>query len=400
MTASGHMPVGPRTATVARLLVLLIVTAAGLGVFVSWPARPEIAPVLVGARPLVCLDDSLTAYGDAGRGWTGGDSTWSAALPGGREVFAFSDTFLPPITPPARPADAGFVHNSLVLRDARGNLSTIVGGTVAQPDSLLSPPDPAHWYWLGAATYLDGALQIPLTEWRTAGPEALDVTFVGSALARLDPGNLHEPASITPWPRARGIQWGQWVQPQGAWTYIYGIEQVADGKYLHIARIAGTDLRQRFSYWTGHSWSNSETDSARITGRVSAEFSVHRLSSGVYQLVTMQDGALGNRLTARYGPTPMGPFGAASTLYIAPEAGVSGSYHDPAVYAYNPHLHTELSTPTSLVVSYNVNSLNTAPGSAVYRQASIYRPRFIVVTLGDEGRPHPRPDGSPRPACP
>lgn len=397
MTGSGRAPVRPRTGTAARLLAVLIVTAAWLGVFVSWPP-PDIAPTLVGARPLTCLDESLTAYGDAGRGWTGGDSTWSAALPGGREVFAFSDTFLPPITPPARPADAGFVHNSLVLRDARGALSTIVGGTAAQPESLLSPPDPAHWYWLGAATYLDGALQVPLTEWRSAGPGALDVTFVGSALARLDPANPRRLASITPWPRSRAIEWGQWVQPQGAWTYVYGIEQVGDGKYLHVARIAGTDLRQRFSYWAGHSWSDSETDSARITDRVSAEFSVYRLGAEVYQLITMQDGALGNRITARYGPTPMGPFGAASTLYRTPEAGVSGSYHDPGVYAYNPHLHPEFSTPTRLVVSYNVNSLTTAPGSAVYRHASIYRPRFVVVALA--GRTHPRPDRPPRPACP
>ncbi|WP_084531959.1 DUF4185 domain-containing protein [Nocardia miyunensis] len=380
----------------ARLPAVVVVAAAGLGLFAPWPSSGDIDPALVDARPLTCLDEALTAYGDSGRGWTGGDSTWSAALPGGREVFAFSDTFLPPITPPTRPPDAGFVHNSLVLRDADGHLSTVVGGTVAQPDSLISPADPTHWYWLGAATYLDGALQIPLTEWRSAGPGSLDVTFVGSSLARLNPDDLHEPAAITPWPRSRGIQWGQWVQPQGARTYVYGIEQVAGAKYLHLARVAGTDLRQRFSYWTGHTWSDSEADSARITDGVSAEFSVQRLRANVYQLITMQDGALGSRITARYAPAPMGPFGPATLLYAAPQAGASGSYRDPAVYAYNAHLHPEFSTPTTLVVSYNVNSLNTAPGSTVYRHSSIYRPRFIVVKLG--GR-HATPTDAPQPAC-
>ncbi|MFF3570990.1 DUF4185 domain-containing protein [Nocardia jiangxiensis] len=379
-----------------RLLAVVVVVAVGLGLFAPWPPPRDPAPAVANARPLTCLDDALTAYGNSGHGWTGGDSTWSTALPGGREVFAFSDTFLPPITPPSRPADAGFVHNSLLVRDAEGHLSTIVGGTVAQPDSLLSPPDPADWFWLGAATYLDGALQIPLTEWCSAGPGSLDVTFVGSALARLNPDDPHEPASITPWPRSRGIQWGQWVQPEGAWTYVYGIDPVAGRKYLHIARVAGTDLRQRFSYWTGRGWSDSESDSARIADGVSAEFSVHRLRANAYQLITMQDGALGNRITARYAPTPMGPFGPAVTLYLTPEAGGSGSYHDPAVYAYNAHIHPEFSTPTRLVVSYNVNSLNTAPGSEVYRHASIYRPRFIVVTLDDAGSASPR---SARYAC-
>lgn len=385
---------------VARLFVILAVSAAGLGLFVPWPPPGTFAPVVADVRPLACLDESLTAYADSGRGWTGGDSTWSAALPGGREVFAFSDTFLPPITPPARPADAGFVHNSLIVRDARGHLSTITGGTAAHPDSLLAPPDPAHWYWLGAATYLGGALQIPLTEWRSAGPGSLDVVFAGSALARLNPLDLREPATITPWPRTRGIQWGQWVQPAGAWTYIYGIEAAGGNKYLHIARIAGTDLRQRFSYWTGTRWSPAEADSARVAASVSAEFSVHRLHRDVYQLITMQDGALGNRLTARYGPTPMGPFSPATTLYTTPEAGASGSYRDPGVYAYNAHLHPEFSTPTSLVISYNVNSLNTAPGGTVYREASVYRPRFIVVTLRDQGEIHTRRTQPPQAACP
>ncbi len=377
-----------------RLLVPVVVAAVALGLFVRWPADP--APAVLDARPLACLNESLSAYADSGRGWTGGDSTWSVALPGGREVFAFSDTFLPPISPPTRPPDAGFVHNSLVVRVADGRLSTITGGAAGHTDSLLAPPDRSHWYWLGPATYLGGALQIPVSEWRSSGPGSLDVTFVGSSLARFDAHDLRRPESVTPLPRSRGIQWGQWVQPEGPWTYVYGIEDAAGTRYLHVARVAGDDLRQQFSYWTGRGWSAAEADSARVTDGVSAEFSIHRLRAGMYVLITMQDGQLGNRLTARSSPTPMGPFGSAVTLYVAPEAGAAGSYHDPEVYAYNAHVHPELSTPTRLVVSYNVNSLDTAPGGVIYRRVSVYRPRFIVVRLGDEFGDRP----SLRAACP
>ncbi|WP_216893251.1 hypothetical protein [Nocardia alni] len=385
---------------VLRLLVPVVIAAAVLGLFVRWPAPADSAPVVLDARPLVCLNESLEAYADSGRGWTGGDSTWSTALPGGREVFAFSDTFLSPITPPTRPPDAGFVHNSLVVRAADGQLSTITGGAAGHPDSLLAPSDRSHWYWLGAATYLDGALQIPVTEWRSSGPGSLDVTFVGSSLARFDPRDLHRPESITPLPRSRGIQWGQWVRQEGPWTYIYGVESAASGRYLRVARVTGDDLRQQFSFWTGRGWSAAEADSARVSAGVSAEFSIQRLRAGMYLLITMQDGQLGNRLTARYGPTPMGPFGSAITVYITPEAGAAGSYHDSEVYAYNAHTHPELSTPTRLVVSYNVNSLDTAPGGEVYRRVSLYRPRFIAVELGDEVGAHTQSGASPRALCP
>jgi hypothetical protein len=338
-------------------------------------------PALTGSVPLTCLDAALADYADSGAGWTGGDSTWSSPLPEGRELFAFSDTFLGPIAAPSRPSDAAFVHNSFVVRDAGGRWSTIVGGTADRPAALIAPVDPTHWFWLGAATYLDAALQVPLTEWRPTGPGPLDFAFVGSALARFDIGDLRSP-SVTLLPRSRDIQWGQWVQPAGAWTYVYGVETDGDHKYLHVARIVGDDLRRPFSYWTGRGWSPSESKSFRVTDGIATEFSVHRLRAGWYMLTTMQGGkGFSDRLIGRFGPTPMGPFGSAITLYVTPESGRGGLYRDADVYTYNAHVHPEYSTTTELLVSYSVNSFDTSPGGDVYRHVSIYRPRFIVVSL-------------------
>ncbi|HYB80086.1 MAG TPA: DUF4185 domain-containing protein [Mycobacterium sp.] len=366
------------------MLVLLFITALASGLFIPSPvprgARLTV-PVIIGSARLGCLETALADYGNSGTGWTGGDSTWSATLPDGRELFAFSDTFLGPITPPSRPSDARFVHNSFVVRDAEGHWSTIVGGTADHPAALIEPADPAHWFWLGAVTYLGGALQVPVTEWRSTGPGPLDFALVGSALARFDIHDLRAPA-ITLLPRSRDIQWGQWVQPDGGWTYIYGVETDRDNKYLHVARVAGDDLRHAFSYWTGRGWSSSESESLRVTDGVSAELSIHRLRDGVYMLTTMQGGrGFSDRLVGRFGPSPMGPFGPATVLYRTPESGSSGLYHDADVYTYNAHVHPEYSTSTRLVISYDVNSVDTAPGRGVYRDVSIYRPRFIVVSL-------------------
>lgn len=382
-----------------RLLVTLLIAALALGLFSSWPGPRGVmgAPVVLGSAPLDCLNTALTNYGNSGSGWTGGDSTWTATLPDGREAFVFSDTFLGPITPPTRPPDALFVHNSFVIRDGEGHWSTVVGGTADHRAGVVAPVDPTHWFWLGAATYLDGALQVPLSEWRSGGRGPLDFVFVGSSLARFDIGDLRAASAITPLPRSRGIQWGQWVQNDGGWTYVYGVETGADNKYLHVARIAGGDLRQAFSYWTGRGWSSAEADSFRVSDRVGAELSVHRLRDGVYMLTTMQGGrGFSDRLVGRFGPSPTGPFGPATTLYLTPESGSAGLYHDADVYTYNAHVHPEYSTSSKLVISYDVNSLDTAPGGDVYRQVSIYRPRFIVVSLrwNADGRPRAAADSS------
>lgn len=378
------------------LLVILAIAAAALGLFLPWPGPRglRVAPVVLGSAPLGCLNAALTDYGNSGNGWTGGDSTWTAALPDGREAFVFSDTFLEPINPPTRPSDAPFVHNSFVIRDATGRWSTVTGGTADRRAAVVAPANPTHWFWLGAATYLAGALQVPLTEWRSSGPGPLDFAFVGSALARFDTRDLHAAPMITPLPRTRGIQWGQWVQNDGSWTYVYGVEAGGDNKYLHVARVPGGDLRQPFSYWTGRGWSFSESDSLRVADRVGAELSVHRLRDGVYMLTTMQGGkGFSDRLVGRFGPAPTGPFGPEHTLYLTPESGGAGLYHDADVYTYNAHVHPEYSTSTTLIISYDVNSLDTAPGGDVYRQVSIYRPRFIVVSLRWNA------DGTPRAAA-
>ncbi|WP_163645138.1 DUF4185 domain-containing protein [Mycobacterium saskatchewanense] len=389
---------------VSRLLVALVVTSAALGLVMpsphaAWPA----APVVVGAAPLGCLETALTDYANGGTGWTGGDSTWSAPLPDDRELFAFSDTFLGPITPPSRPADAAFVHNSFVVRDATGRWSTVTGGTPERPAALIAPADPAHWFWLGAATFSGDALQVPLTEWRSTGPGPLDFAFVGSSLARFDNHELRAPPAVSELPRSRGIQWGQWVQPDGGWTYVYGVESAATHKYLHVARVAGGDLRRPFSYWTGQAWSAAESDSVRVADHVSAELSVHRLRDGVYLLTTMLGGELfSDRLVGRFGPSPAGPFGPAIALYRTPESGSAGLYRDADVYTYNAHVHPEYSTSTDLVISYDVNSLDTSPGGDVYRRVSIYRPRFVVVTLRwnrDDGASAERDAGAARRAC-
>ena len=61
-----------------------------------------------------------------------------------------------------------------------------------------------------------------------------------SALAIFDPNDLKQPLSISALPSARGIQWGQWIQSDDDWTYVYGIEDRDRQRHPHVARVSGT----------------------------------------------------------------------------------------------------------------------------------------------------------------
>lgn len=379
---------------VARAAVLMGTVAAALGApgvasaVDVCPGMP--APTVVGTSTNTSLTNKFTTYGNSGAGWTGGDSTYSTRLPNGNDLWQFSDTFMEPITPPTRPASALMIHNSFV-KQAGSTLTTITGGTASAPDSLVNPPTAGHWYWAGAGT-VNGAgtyVEQPIHEWQKTGPSIWDIAWVANKLARYPVGNLSS-ATVTSLPSATGIQWASWVAHEGSYTYVYGVEDLGADKYMHIARVTGTSLTGTWKYYKGGdpalaaSWSSTESDSIRVLDHVSNEYSVHKVKTGLYMLTTFDTTvAFDNHVVAYFSCSPTGPFVAQTALYTAPETGPLGSYADGDVYAYNAHVHPQLSTSTNIVFTYNVNSLDPTVGvpGDLYRDVSIYRPRFINLQL-------------------
>lgn len=374
-----------RAACAAMLAGTVALTASGTA------AAAEVcpgtnAPAVAGAAPNTGLNAKFTAYGNSGDGWTGGDSTYSARLRDGRQLWMFSDTFMPPITPPSRPTSAPLVNQTFVV-ERGGQMSTVHGGTDAAPDHLVKPATAGNWYWLGAGTTWGSKLELPLIEFRKTGPGVWDLAWTANALATFDTHRLQKAPKITPLPSSAGIMWSAWVEREGPITYIYGVEDKGADKYLHIARTFGS-LRGQWQYYEGgdprrfSSWSRDEADSARVMNHVSNEHSVHKLRKGLYMLTTMDTSvAFSAEIVAYFSCSPAGPFTNRTTLYTAPETGLFGSYGDPDIYSYNAHAHPELSSATNVVVSYNVNSFDATIGGDHYQDVSIYRPRFIDVQL-------------------
>ncbi|MDW5593881.1 hypothetical protein VSS74_06020 [Conexibacter stalactiti] len=392
-----HLLRSATTGAARRRRVAAAAAVLGAGALALAPAVAGAAPVCTGVTsPSVTgvttntgLSSMFTRYGNGGTGWTGADSTYSARLPSGNDVWIFSDTFMPPITAPTRPTTAPLINNTLVPQSG-STLSTIQGGTTSSPAAKFRPATATHWYWMGGGSVSGSNLEIPMTEWRKIGPSAWDIEWQANALARLPVSNLRATPTITALPSATRIHWAAWTLREGTTTYVYGVEDLgASGgsKWLHIAKVTGS-LANTWSYYRGGdpalpaSWSATESDSIRVLEHVSNEHSVHRLRSGLYMLTTMDTSlAFNNEIVAYFSCSPVGPFVARTSLYRAPEAGPFGSYGDGDVYAYNAHAHPQLSSSTNVVVTYNVNSLDATIGGDLYRDVSIYRPRFINVGL-------------------
>ncbi len=287
------------------------------------------------------------------------------------------------------------MHNSFVLWTARGPRTVTGRDRSGRPASLVPGPSgdrPAGpWYWARAGLPDGTGAAVVYARYARTGPGPLDVAWRGNVLARFRARDLGRPVSLTPLPSSTRTSWGAWLAREGGRTYVYGTESApSGGSWLHLARVAGTDLRRPWRYLTADgTWSPRESRSARLSGpggaalRVSDELSVVRHGAWYALLTQRVDVPFSAELRLAWSRSPGGPFTAPRTVWTAPEAGPRGTYHDADVHAYNPHEHPELERAGEFVVSYNVNSLD--PRDVIDR-ASVYRPRFLRVRLGRRGR--------------
>lgn len=330
------------------------------------------------------VDEDLTTlfadYGNSGEGWTGADSTYSVPLRDGSLAWIFSDTFLGPVEEDGtRPLTTPFLNNSIVLQDGEA-LSTVTGGTPDARESIVGPTPDGDWHWFGAGlTTRRDELHIGVLRFSRFGEGYWDWGWDSNAVVTLDT-DTWEVTGLDPLPSEAGVQWASWYERAGGVVHVYGVEDLGAVKYMHVAKVLGgdfTDLK-RWRYWDGQGWSREETDSARVMPNVANEYSVTPYRDG-YLLVTQDTSVpFSSEIRAYTSCSPTGPFEGGTTIYQMPEVGAWGSYGNPDVIAYNAHEHPELRDGDTLLVTYNVNSIDT---DDVYEDVTIYRPRFIEVEL-------------------
>jgi len=123
---------------------------------------------------------------------------------------------------------------------------------------------------------------------------------------------------------------------------------------------------------------------------LSNEFSVKKVTSsaGTTYLLVAEDTkpAYGTQtdIVLYSACSPYGPFSAKDVVYSTPETGTktvpgmtSGQQLTGTLLTYNPHSHPQFTSSGSLLISYDLNTSNSA--DLIY--ADTYRPKFIRVPI-------------------
>ena len=356
-----------------------------------------------------------TALFNRKSGWIGADGIFAIPLNGVDSAGAaadtttlllFSDTLIGEIDD-ENPEKNNFkmLNNSVALIDGiepkEENISFYwASDDAGNPKTIFVPntpnSKPGDYYWLGDGfvntaknndTYLFG-YRINNTGAETFGFEEVGNTLIiipaGSKPPFANHRQIDTPLFIDgDSPEEKG-SFGAGIfvntkvagapEPDG-YVYVYGVRGQSKKEVL-VARVEPKDIENfdMWRFWDGSSWQPDMYKAAVIADRASNEMSVTPLPDGRYAMVFQTDG-IGRTVGLRLGLSPHGPFGPIINLWDATE----DIKVDKDFISYNAKVHSNLSQPGELLISYNINSFDFANDIKVY--PNLYRPRFIRVKL-------------------
>jgi len=304
-------------------------------------------------------------------GWTGGDGTRSVALPDGRILWLFGDTFLGAVrSDRSRPSAAPMVRNTFVVQSGN-RLATLHGGTVAAPQAFVTPPEKDSWYWPTDGLVEGKRLLVFLPRFTATGPGMWDWRWSGTDIGTFSLPELRF-EKITAAVAVNRVIYGAAILKDADATFIYGVEELQSAKHVHIAKAEPGHLDDAWEYWNGEGWTADPLASKRLFSGAAMQFSVIK-TGGHYVLISSDNrNPFDSAIVAYVSPSPVGPWSLSSLLYRPPEA--KGD-----IVAYNALAHPHLSPKNRLLLSYNLNNIRDA--GAVFRNADVYRPRFVLVDI-------------------
>jgi hypothetical protein len=441
-----------------ELAGLAIGIVAGVSITLAWlvPARhrpsapaalsthapvavpvPSVAP---GQPDPATLDGEWIAYSDHSTcaDWAGGDGVSAIRLNDTQLAWFFSDTFIGPAGPAIGFSHlSGFVHNAVVVQTMTGGGSTFV--TMTGGGACTGPGGPGN-----AAPVVGPASDAPGTTDRYWDEDGIDINgtvvkFYDHYLARRFPfvpvgtvlatfpasqlssaGRGHQYGAIarpglvslpsyTPPSGGSPILWGAALLQAGNTVYVYGAQSPdvkLPGYQLYLARVPAAQLTdfKAWQFYTGPgtgtgAWAAGQRNAEPVQPpgsrlSVPSGFSVVQAGSR-YWLIEASPLTGDPDITAYPASAPWGPFdyAAGRLLYRDPTIGLSAA--DDYRIMYEARAEPALSTPDTLVISYNVNSEAVTTGCLPMTQFTntVTLPRFIAVPVGAFGD-HPAAPGN------
>jgi hypothetical protein len=352
-------------------------------------AAPPVPAVVLKAEPAPEWDRKFAGK----QGWVGGDEAYSAVLGPGRILWLFGDSLLGTVRDGGRPG-AAMVNNTVAVQAGRGKDAAIrfVAGKAkdGKPAALLTPADGPGWLWPQAAVRAGDRLFLFLQQIdRTSDPGVFGFKPIGQWLAVVEnPDDDPEAwrvkqrkvlfAEFTP---GRERSWGSAVLAGGTHLYVYGYQQRGKGlgrRRLTVARVPADQLAD-FEAWrfrTQEGWSDRASEAAALADGMATECSVSAVPGGKGYVAVYTENGLGDRIVGRFADAPEGPWSTPLLLFRCPEMS-----KDRGVFCYAAKAHPWAATGNDLLVSY---CTNTWDFGRLFKDAAVYRPLFVRVTLGPE----------------
>jgi hypothetical protein len=299
----------------------------------------------------------------------------------------FSDTWVGKIRD-GRRTDATIVNNTVGVQSGSAERVTfsIAEEADGKPAALIRPDDGRGWFWLQAGQADQNRLLLFLNQVEKTGAENVFGfrsigLWLGTVINAEQPPEMWKVEQVK-MPNAvfsddRMLAWGAAVLRVGDELYVYGTDEQRgterSNRHMVVAKapIKSMDTFSDWRYFSNGGWGTDFQKAGPLAGEMASEYSVTPFGTGYIAIYTER--GLSPRIMGRMADCPWGPWSAPAVLYECPEMN-----RDRNLFCYAAKAHPSLSSGQELVVSYVVNSFDFWQ---VARQAELYWPRFVRVTL-------------------
>lgn len=313
---------------------------------------------------------------------TGGDGTYSIALPDGRSLFLMGDSYTGPVTNGSRAMSDHMFRNAYILYE-NGSVTALIDANGENSSAAIPPGvtnEHEEWYWPGHGFARDNRLFIFQTLMYQGESGMWGFRYRTTDILEYSlPDITLKSTKKIPFEGSSDIHYGMAVLDDHDYIYIYAQVDVDNGSNpLSDALVARTTIDKLYTAWEyfdGSSWTPRPDAAARMEGLssvpVSSQFNVFKMNDK-YVLLTQSKQFNSGEIYTFISDFPQGPWYNKKMIYKIQEE------ENPNLFTYNAMAHPQFEKEGKILISYNVNNLDFAEQ---HDDVSTYRPRFFWIDI-------------------
>lgn len=309
---------------------------------------------------------------------TGGDGAISIPIDRAKSFWLWGDSFLGEIIENKRAETVPFIMGNVWQLVDGESVKTITGGTSVSPESLLKSENIDGYsaiLWPMHGFVKKNIVHVFMSTIVLTGQDTWDFYWHSTMYYRLNLSDLsvidkQELFTV----KQADAHFGFGVTEHDGFYYIYGSNPQKDfTAKLHVTRARLRDDKlQDWEYFENDRWINNPQKSKSLQGidiPVSEQFSVFKYKN---KFILLTQDRFNPQIYTFIADAPQGPWSGKKLIYTIPEG------QDSTLFTYNAMAHPQYMQDGNLLVSYCVNAKKS---SDLYKDASIYKPRFIRISI-------------------